>query len=110
MNDTQFQAIVELRCKKIKSVLASKAKEYARQDRLSNFKKASALMGVTPATACMSFWMKHIVSIVDLVNDYEKGTKASPEMWNEKLGDAINYLVLLEAIVSENIAPSEGGR
>lgn len=103
MTDETFNAIVLERCKKIESILASKAKEYARGDRLSNFKKAASAMGGTPEKACLSFWMKHVISICDLVNDVDSGKKVAPEMWQEKIGDAINYLILLEAITSETL-------
>lgn len=103
MTDTDFNAIVHARSAKIVKILASKAKEYARGDRLSNFKKAAAAMGTTPERACLGFWMKHVISIADLVNDLDAGKVAGEEMWQEKIGDAINYLVLLEAIVSERV-------
>lgn len=74
----------------------------ARGDRLHNFKRAAKALQSTPERACISFWMKHVVSILDMVDDLDKGKKNSPAMWNEKIGDAINYLVLLEGLVSED--------
>lgn len=103
MTEEKFNDIVAGRCNKMEAILASKAKEYARGDRLSNFKKAAAAMGGTPEKACLAFWMKHVISICDLVNDVEAGKEVPLAMWEEKLGDAINYLVLLEAIVNERI-------
>lgn len=102
MTDQEFDALVSSRQTKIANVLVSKAKEYARGDRLSNFKRAAAAMQCTPEQACVSFWMKHIVSILDMVNDLEEGKACAPQaMWEEKIGDAINYLILLEGLARE---------
>lgn len=101
MTDREFNSIVEKCCATIYSVLASKAKEYARGDRLSNFKKAASAMSMTPEKACVAFWMKHVISIADLVNDLDTNKVAGMPMWEEKIGDAINYLVLLKALVTE---------
>lgn len=101
MTDEAFQAVVKQCCKSIEAVLHHKAKEYARGDRLSNFKKAAAAMSNTPEKACAAFWMKHVISINDLVNDVEAGKSVPMPMWEEKIGDAINYLILLKALVIE---------
>ena len=99
MNNEQFDAILQARLQKIQSILGKKAAEYARGDRLSNFKRAAATLQCTPEQACIGFWMKHVISLLDMIDD--KRTHPA-ELWQEKIGDAINYLVLLEAIVSEN--------
>lgn len=102
MTDDQFNEILNSRLIKIQNVLGKKAAEYARGDRLSNFKRAAAAMQCSPEQACISFWMKHVVSILDMVNDIGEGKPVAPySLWDEKIGDAINYLVLLEALISE---------
>jgi hypothetical protein len=45
--------------------------------------------------------MKHIISVLDLIGDQARGHHADQKMWEEKIGDAINYLILLEALVTE---------
>lgn len=99
MIDEQFNRIVQRRCEKIVAVLASKAKEYARGDRLHNFKRASRFMNKSPETVCWGFAMKHFTSIADMVDDAEMGHRPPLALIDEKIGDAINYLVLLEAIM-----------
>jgi hypothetical protein len=102
MNQETFDAILERRIEKIRSVLASKAKEYAKGDRLHNFKRAAKFTGDSPAKMCASFMMKHMVSIMDIVDDVKEiGPLPSREMVDEKIGDAINYLILLEALLIE---------
>ena len=102
MTDKEFQKILESRLEKIKLVLARKASEYSRGDRLHNFKRASEALRITPERACIGFLMKHIVSILDMVDDLERDIHNPLVAWDEKIGDAINYLCLLEGIVTEN--------
>jgi hypothetical protein len=51
MTDQEFNDLVEARLAKIKDQLALKGEEYARGDRLSNFKKAAAALGCAPERA-----------------------------------------------------------
>ena len=44
---------------------------------------------------------KHTVSVYDLINDYDAGIETSVDMWDEKIGDHINYLLLLTAMIYE---------
>jgi hypothetical protein len=81
--------------------LGQKASEYARGDRLSNFKKAAQLMNCTPERALFGFVTKHIVALSDFISDLEKGNNQNPERWDEKIGDIICYMVLLEALMIE---------
>lgn len=104
MTNEEFQRVVMDAIKSIDAVLHHKAKEYARGDRLSNFKKAAAAMSNTPEKACVAFWMKHVISINDLVNDLEAGKHVSMVMWDEKIGDSINYMILLKGLVTERNA------
>jgi hypothetical protein len=101
MNTETFDKIINERCRLIKSILSSKAKEYARGDRLHNFKRAGSFMNKTPEAVCFGFAMKHFTSIADMVDDIEQGKTPHEELAQEKLGDAINYLILLEAILTD---------
>lgn len=104
MDTEQFEDIVvNNRLYLTEKVLGSKADEYARGDRLSNFKKAAELMNCTPERALFGFVTKHIVALSDFVNDLEDGLNQTPERWTEKTGDIINYMILLEALVIERL-------
>jgi len=94
-----FDAILENRLLKISGVLGQKAKEYALGgDRLHNFKTAAALLQTTQAKALWGIAAKHLVSVADLV----EGRLPPTEYFvNEKIGDLINYLILLEAVLLE---------
>jgi hypothetical protein len=90
----EFAPVLENRIAKIREVLADKGKEYTRDDRLSNFKKAALAQGITPEKALRGMWFKHIISISDLIDDLDH-TIPPYELWDEKITDAINYLILL---------------
>ncbi len=101
MKQDEFKLIVDNRLFKIEKILGAKADEYARGDRLSNFKKAAALLETTPEKALLGFVAKHIVALTDFVNDLDDGKIQSLERWDEKIGDICNYMVLLEALCIE---------
>ena len=67
-------------------------------DRLHNFKVAADLVGATDEQALAGMMAKHIVSIFDMCGS---GKVYPIELWNEKIGDSINYMLLLKAIVLE---------
>ena len=67
-------------------------------DRLLNFKLAATLQRCTPEQALLGFVAKHIVSVYDTIN---RGYKRDETYWKEKLGDIINYCILLSALIKE---------
>lgn len=84
------------------AVMITKSEEYSRNnDRLHNFKRAAAIDGTTPARSLWGMWKKHIVSIADMIDDIDAGKVPSEAMVAEKLGDNINYSILLEGLIVE---------
>ena len=102
MRTEQFEEVINNRIETCKSVLCSKAEEYATDDRLHNFKVAGELQKCTAVKALGGMMAKHTVSVYDLIDDYEQGKAISKEMWAEKIGDSINYLLLLTALLEED--------
>jgi hypothetical protein len=102
--------VVKNRLFETERVLGAKADEYARGDRLSNFKKAADLLGCTPERALLGFAMKHIVALADFVADLEAGKNQPMSRWTEKTGDIINYMILLEALLVDRQTESEAGK
>jgi len=101
MDTKRFDEILNNRIEQIRKVLGSKAKEYAIGDRLYNFKRAAEITRSTPEKALLGMFMKHLVSVLDLI---EGSVPLTEYMINEKIGDAINYLILCEAVLREKIS------
>lgn len=101
MLSNDFDQIVDSRVRKIVSTLASKGEEYASEDRLYNFKCAASITNTSPEQALLGMLSKHLVSVLDLISGKLENTGA---MVNEKIGDSINYLILLEALLTERRA------
>lgn len=101
MNTIEFNKIIEERIKKCCDMLIKKADEYATEDRLHNFKIAAKLQNCTPEKALAGMMCKHTVSVYDLINDYDEGQNIPMELWEEKIGDSINYLLLLTALLKD---------
>ena len=101
MTAKEFDMILKERINQIQIVLGTKAGEYAtNNDRLHNFKVAAQEFGSTAEEACKGYMLKHWMSIRDMILGERKVTV---EMVDEKIGDAINYLILLEAILKEKL-------
>ena len=102
MNNEQFVEIVNARCDSIKAVLANKAKEYAADDdRLHNFKRAALIGRTNPSRALFGMMNKHLVSVLDIFDDIDRGILPSEAMVDEKFGDLINYLILELGVIAE---------
>jgi len=100
MTDKEFQIVLNKRIDLIKHVLGAKAKEYASdEDRLHNFHVASRMDGITTQQAIWGMLMKHLVSVKDLVDG---SLEPTADIVDEKFGDLINYLILLEASFHED--------
>ena len=101
MKTEDSNQIVENRLQKVKDTLLAKADEYARGDRLSNFKQIAILSGCTPEKALSGLVAKHIVALYDFINDLDRNIEQPYPRWDEKLGDIIAYMVLLDAMRQE---------
>lgn len=103
MDVSQFAEIFEEQFQTSDSMLNSKRKEYANQnvDVLHNFRQAAHLEQTTMRAALGGFLVKHIVSVFDMIHEDELRDMA---VWDEKITDSLNYLILLKAIVVEEAA------
>ena len=88
-------------------LLVSKGTEYAQStgDRLTNFKEVARFLNKTPEEVALVYLMKHVQSIQ---NGIEKGDfdwrwqkDDGSEAFKSRFADAINYLLLLAAIIEE---------
>lgn len=103
MTNEIFNEVTAERVRMCIDVMCKKSDEYATDnDKLHNFKVAASLQGCSDIKALGGMMCKHTVSIYDLINDFEAGKDISIDLWNEKIGDSINYLLLLNAMVIEH--------
>ena len=106
MTTPDFNKVVEDQLDRIRNVLVKKAAEYnLDDDRLSVFKHAAALSEETPEQALYGFMLKHLISMTDMINSKQV---YSEEMWNEKLTDICNYVILLQGLLRDTGRMCEG--
>lgn len=90
-----FDKEVEETCLGIKNVLASKECEYSPgEDRLHSFNEIARRNKLSVQLVIWLLAEKHLNCVIDMVYGRLSPT---PEMVREKIGDLINYLVILKA-------------
>lgn len=73
-------------------------------DALANFKEGGKAIGINPKEVCWVFMNKHYQAITNYVRT---NGKSESEPISERIKDMINYLVLLQAIITEETNISE---
>lgn len=105
MTTKEFDIVVNHRLDECKRVLIEKAKEYAKgdEDRMHNFNRAAQITSECREKALFGFFLKHLVSVMDIIDDMNNNPSYVPNrpLVEEKIGDAINYLLLLEASIED---------
>ena len=106
MTNTTFDEIVEDQLRQCAELLLSKGKEYDSDsgDRFHSFKVAAELQGETPLEALAGMMAKHTVSIYDLISQ----NSLNLTIWEEKITDHINYLLLLKGLIMEQNGGDNG--
>lgn len=108
MKNEVFNEVIDEILTSSRDVLTRKSEGYSTdEDRLHNFRTGAALNGITMEQVCWGMATKHIISIRDMVMS---GETYDVDIWDEKLGDAINYLALLKAITVEVSTLSDKSR
>jgi hypothetical protein len=108
MTHQEFETVFLDRFIRSHEVLCSKAREYAQgEDRLVNFKTAAAFQGCTPERALWGMASKHLVALSDFMAMLDACEDPPAAWWEEKLGDAINYLILLDGLLRERHVRNE---
>ena len=101
MTREDFSNRVEKRIDLVRQSLLTKHKEYAKDDNVfRNFDEAAGGLSLhgSSAEVLWSYMTKHLVSIKDIVADNKP---VDPAAVSEKIGDVINYLILLEAMLNQ---------
>lgn len=100
MTHEKFNKVIDEMLEKCKSTLTKKQDEYnLDEDRLSFFKEGNDLTKLSPERILYLFMYKHIKSLADMVASEKSYPK---ELWEEKIQDNINYLLLLRALLEDD--------
>jgi hypothetical protein len=111
MTRKQFvQDVVQRRVQLIKDVLETKNSEYADKDDVFKAFTESLPLSFhdTKQAVAWEFMVKHLQSIKMIIEAKSKTGKLPDEkMLEEKIGDAINYLILIEGMFKEEMLPAK---
>ena len=109
MTRKQFvEDVVQRRVQLIKDVLQSKNEEYAGQENVFKAFTESLPLSFhdTKQAVAWEFMVKHLQSIKMIIEARSKSGKIPDEkVLEEKIGDAINYLILIEGMFKEDMEP-----
>lgn len=99
MKAEEFNSTIDEQLERSREMLFSKNAHYnPNEDKLRGFKATASLRNTTPQGALAGMMVKHTLSVYDMC---ESGKEYPIEVWNEKISDHINYLLLLRAVVEE---------
>ena len=103
MDQARFEQLVDQTIENIRHLLVVKGGEYAgSEDRLANFKRGAALVGVTPMQCLMVYMSKHYDAVSTFVRDEAAGkSRPRSEPIEGRIDDLINYCLLLKGLVRE---------
>ena len=82
----------------MKSIMFSKGNDYANKDRLSNFKLAGNISGLTPELNCLSLIATKVARLGVLLNNDKTPNNESIQ---DSLLDLANYTVLLTMLLKD---------
>ena len=109
MTRKQFvEDVVQRRVQLIQDVLQNKNEEYAgKEDVFKAFTEALPLsFHDTKQAVAWEFMVKHLQSIKVIIEERAKtGKLPNEKLLEEKIGDAINYLILIEGMFKEEFEP-----
>jgi hypothetical protein len=105
MTGSEFTTVIENRINRIKAVLVEKGREYQNGDKdvFHNFKVAARMKNITPEQALDGMLLKHLVSLQDIIDNTANDKAPTMEILDAKIGDVINYYLLLEGLLTERI-------
>lgn len=113
MTAAEFNRLLEHRICKIRDTLSAKGAEYASTtERLHNFKADVGGLDThePPSAVLWGCLRKHLQSVYDLLVGFETTDSIpKPVLVDEKIGDSVVYLILLEALIAEHWPSPRGG-
>lgn len=84
---------------KMETILLKKGNDYANEDRLSNFKLAGSICGLTAEQSCLSLIATKVARLGNLLGS---GKRPDNESIQDSVLDLANYSILLSMIIDNN--------
>ena len=100
--ETQQKHFAEI-TEQMKSIMFAKGNDYANKDRLSNFKLAGNISGLTPELNCLSLIATKVARLGVLLNS---DNNPNNESISDSLLDLANYTVLLTMLLKDKESKS----
>ena len=105
MSVKEFNNFVESKVNQYIKVLKEKGNNnigyQTKGNRLSYFYKHANILKITPERAALDLAIKHFISVVEMVNNIDGDIVFSEEYADEKIGDLINYMLFIRALIHE---------
>ena len=108
MNTIELLKLRSKKYKAISEIMDSKGKEYSgNDDRLANFKRNGANLGLNPESIWAVYCGKHIDSLMTFIRELQKGRKLADiesslsEPIDGRILDIQTYLILLQGLINE---------
>ena len=98
MTHAEKDKIIQKTLERCTALLGTKAEMYATNADALHFRVAAELQGINMKQALVGMMAKHIVSVFDMVHS---GENYIEELWDKKICDSINYLLLLRVAAEE---------
>lgn len=92
MNQKEFEKRFDELVARAREILVSKGNDYANSDKLSNFKDAGKIAGLTPQQQCLSLISTKVARLGNLL---KPGAKPNNESVLDSMEDLFNYAALL---------------
>lgn len=96
MNKEQQEKHLEHIFSKMREIMLKKGNDYATQDRLSNFKLAGNICGISPEIQCLSLIATKVARLSVLLHNQNK---PNYESISDSIIDLINYAALLDMLL-----------
>lgn len=102
MDRNTFKVLVDARLEECKEILGVKGAAYAgSKDVLRNFKSNAERLGITPYQVWAIYANKHFDTIINAISTTPSYPVDASESMQGRIKDSINYLLLLDALLSE---------
>lgn len=98
MNREQQEKHLEYIFSKMREIMLKKGNDYATQDRLSNFKLAGNICGISPEVQCLSLIATKVARLSVLLHSQNEPNN---ESISDSIIDLINYAALLDMLLSD---------